>query len=111
MFGRMNISPWFKKKNPGDSNMMSDSQAVAMAEPVQGIEMQPTNLVAMPDPLEAPIQVPQGLQTKWHVGERIPWKGIWFVVTKVDAGRLELIPERMTFKMAKKVEAIKAARA
>lgn len=97
----------FKKKQPGDSNMMSDSQAVAMAEQAnQGVAMAPTNLVSMPDPIDAPAHVERGLQLKWHVGERIPWKGIWFVVTRVDAGKLELVPERMTFKMKKKLEAL-----
>lgn len=64
------------------------------------------------DPLdeEKTISLPKGLQLRWHAGERIPWKGIWFVVVKVDETKLELIPERMTFKMHKQLEASKAAR-
>ncbi len=88
------------KKTP---EPVSDEQAVAMAEPA---------VIKVVDPLdeEKTIALPKGLQLRWHVGERIPWKGIWFVVVKVDEAKLELIPERMTFKMAKKIDASKMER-
>ncbi len=102
---------FFKKKQFGDSNMMSDSRAVAMAHEVAIAQpVMPAGIEPMIDPMDEPTQLPRGLQVKWHIGERIPWKGIWFVVVKVDVAKIELIPERMTFKMAKKIEESKAAR-
>lgn len=77
--------------------VMPDVDAVARADSA------PLNVVDPLDEAEV-VALPAGLQTRWHIGERIPWKGIWFVVIKVDVSKLELIPERMTKKLEKRME-------
>jgi hypothetical protein len=37
-----------------------------------------------------------GLEVKFRKGEHIPWKNIWFRVTKVEKDKLELTPTSAT---------------
>jgi hypothetical protein len=53
---------------------------------------------------------PVGLQRGFERGERLPWKGIWFRVARVDAGMIALVPESMTMGRAKKNEEARHAR-
>ena len=52
---------------------------------------------------EEPKRERPGLEAGWTVGERIPWKGIWFVVEKVDRTKLTLVPETMTSNKSKEL--------
>ncbi len=95
-----------KRQNPasltdigGDSPYLDKNAAVAVAEP-------PAEMEKAHDPLEDR----PGLELKFSEGERIPWKGIWFRIAQVEKLQLTLVPESMTWKMTKKVQARKAAR-
>ena len=46
----------------------------------------------------------EGLRKKFVVGEQIPWKGIWFAVTKVDSELIEIAPIRTTWQKEKQVK-------
>jgi hypothetical protein len=45
-----------------------------------------------------------GLRLKFKEGEKMPWKGIWFTVSKVEFNRIELTPESVTWKRQKLME-------
>lgn len=52
--------------------------------------------------IDEDVPQPQGLQKRFSVGEKLPWKGICFTVAAVTADRLMLKPEGETWKHYKK---------
>ncbi len=99
----------FFKKRQGPESIPSMGVDIMNAR-IDNVRTETSPLMPMQDPIDEPEPQKKGLQIKWEVGERIPWKGIWFRVSRVDEGRLELIPESMTWKRQKAVEASKASR-
>ena len=43
-----------------------------------------------------------GLKVKFAVGDKIPWKGIWFEVSKVEHAQIELTPISTTAQFSKR---------
>lgn len=54
---------------------------------------------------QTPAMPKEGLRRGFAEGEKMPWKGIWFEVEKVEFDRLTLKPIGMTFSRYKEVHA------
>ncbi len=45
-----------------------------------------------------------GLYVKFKVGEKMPWKGIWFQISKVEHAKIEIEPLNTTAQFQKKIK-------
>lgn len=69
----------------------------------------PSQTDVRPD-LQDPMEERPGLEVAFAVGQHIPLSGIWFRIEKVEKAMLYLVPERITWKKQKALDAKRKSR-